>query len=121
MSPMRTWGVGVAGLLLGYALWVGSPRFTHVAQPWSAAKPIYLEILFVVGALLASIRPKTFWIAPLTLYVGQACALATQGYLISPTDPPVFYPIALLFLASYSFAAFFGAALGASAVLYFEG
>jgi hypothetical protein len=111
--------VAVAGALVGYLLWWGSPRFTHAAQPWSASTPVYLEVLFVVGAVLGCILPRVFWIGPAGLYVGQAIALARQGYLIAPTDPPVLYPIALLFLASYGFAGFFGAALGASGVRFY--
>jgi hypothetical protein len=118
---MRIAAAALTGFLSGLALWVGSFRFTGVSQPWSAGTPTYVVVLFVLGAVLGAFTPRAFWVGPLGLYLGEALGLASQGYLVSPTDPPVLYPIALLFLASYSMAVMAGAALAAGGLRFYRG
>jgi hypothetical protein len=113
---VRTGIVSAFGFLLGLGLWLGSHAFTGTFQPWSSSRPTYVFVLFGVGLLLGVLNPDNFGYGPLGLYVGEALALASQGYLVSPTDPPTIYPIACLFLASYSLAAFGGAAVSAAAL-----
>ena len=115
---MKTWIVGAFGFLLGIGLWLGSRWFTGTYQPWSSAKPTYVFVLFVVGLLLGVLNPKEFGYGPLGLYLGEAIGLASQGYLVSPSDPPVIYPIACVFLASYSLVAFGGAAVAATVLTF---
>jgi len=116
---VRTWGIAVTGAIAGFALWTSSVAITKAAQPWSASTPRYIFILFAVGAILGALNPKECWLGPLGLYVGEAIGLASQGYLISPSDPPVLYGVALIFLVSYSLACLVGAALSAAALRFY--
>jgi hypothetical protein len=111
---MKSWLSAILGVLLGFVFWRMSFWLTGTAEPWSAATPVYLVLLFVVGALLAAMEPQRFWAAPLGLYFGQSLALTAQAVTVPSAEGSMILPLRFIFLVSYSLPAVVGAALVAA-------
>ena len=110
MTALRRRGLTlVLGTAIGYGLWISWSHVLDRGSPFDGGAR-YLGCLFLVGGLLALLRPEEPWLAPLGVYLGQCAALAGETAAGLAGDPAVF-PLHLLYLVSVTLAAVFGAAV----------
>jgi len=69
---------GTLGVVLGFLVWVLSPRLTGFREPWDAAWPFYSIVVFLTGMVCALIRRKIDVAGFLGVWVGQILALLTM-------------------------------------------
>jgi hypothetical protein len=63
------------GLVLGALIWALSPMLAGRLEPFDNALYFWLA-MFLAGAHVAVADPRRFWIAPVTIYVGQYAYVA---------------------------------------------
>jgi ABC-type Na+ efflux pump permease subunit len=78
---------------------------TGAAEPWDAESPYYFVSLFVAGAVVGFLCPRTIWAAFVGIVVGQLIYLL----VFVPLGPLL--PLGLLFLVGYALLSLLGAAL----------
>ncbi|MDR0994175.1 MAG: hypothetical protein LBN38_06405 [Verrucomicrobiota bacterium] len=51
----------VVGLFMGVILWLLSPLFTGIKEPWNGNLWVYIPMLLLAGAISAFPNPKNWW------------------------------------------------------------
>lgn len=112
-GPVKTPIPLIAGMGIGFALWVSSRGLVASAHPFEAKSPLILACLFVAGACLGAGWPDRLWVGPLGLYLGQAMGLLGQKVWLTELAPAEPAALGLLFLVPYCLPGLAGAGVGA--------
>ena len=110
MKPKLTFWVAFGlSIVLGALIWICSPRFTGLAEPWDASGYYWQISLLVAGFLPAVFSPQRFWLWPFGVLFGQ---LVVFGVRVIQGPPSALWPVGVMYLVLFSALTFVGAFIG---------
>lgn len=73
----------LAGILIGFGIWVSSPVIVGQIEPWDAEWPYYVAVMVVAGALLELVQTRRKAFVFISLWAGQCIALLLPPHQIA--------------------------------------